>query len=183
MNEAQYAMTAPEPSAFLANSLIGEPVEDAPGMVDVETRFGKIRVRTDHPVVFTKGLLGMPEKRNFCLTQFPVEKFSQFKLLQSLDDNDLSFITLPVDFDNDIITRSDLEEGCKDLAMTPAQISLLLIVSVHRDVDQVRLSVNARAPLFIDVEKRVAEQYVLRNNNYLVRHMLSVGDDAGAGSH
>jgi flagellar assembly factor FliW len=93
--------------------------------------------------------------------------------LQSLEDDNLSFIALPIDIDNKIIDRNDLEEGCSDLGFAEKDLALLLIVSVHRDVDQVRLSANARAPIFMDSKSRKAEQYVLRNNKYVVRHMIT----------
>jgi flagellar assembly factor FliW len=163
---------APEERNIIASQLAEEI--SAPVSEYIDTRFGRVRVQRDQPVIFRKGLLGMPDKTSFCLTDFPIQKFARFKLLQSLDDDALSFITLPVNIDNEFITRADIEEGCKDLGFTLEHITLLLIVSVHRDTDGIRLSVNARAPLICDVTRRVADQCVLRNNHYDVRHPLTI---------
>ena len=173
MNNQQATVTSSDNSAVIANQLSTDGVVEQPKSNEIETRFGKITVNRDNPIAFQKGLLGMPEKTSFALMDFPVEKFAQFILLQSLEDDNLSFIALPIDVENQIIDRKDIEDGCADLGFSEKDVALLLVVSVHRDVDQVRLSANARAPIFMDAKSRKAEQYVLRNNKYVVRHMIS----------
>ena len=178
MNEQHAIVTADQSSAYTASQInLDEDASASDGASTksdvVQTRFGEIHIRRDNPIVFAKGLLGMPDKSSFCLVNFPLEKFPQFKLLQSLDDDELSFIVLPVETDNTIIDREDIEAGCKDLGFAVDDTALLLIVSVHRELRQVRLSVNARAPLFMHANKRKAEQYVLHNNKYVVRHMIT----------
>lgn len=172
MKELQAAVSK-EQSAIIANQISG--LDEGAAIIpdEIETRFGKVRMKRDNPIQFPKGLLGMPDKQNFCLIDFPIEKFREFKLLQSLDDANLSFITLPVATDNRIIEKSDIEVSCKELGFPEHETTLLLIVSVHRELKRIRLSCNARAPLFIHAAKRQAQQYVLHNNKYLVRHMLS----------
>jgi len=173
MNNQQATVTTSDNSAVIANQMSADTAGVEAKSDVIETRFGKITVNRENPIAFQKGLLGMPEKTSFALMDFPVEKFAQFKLLQSLEDDNLSFIALPIDIDNKIIDRKDIEEGCKDLGFAEKDLALLLVVSVHRDIDQVRLSANARAPIFMDANARKAEQYVLRNNKYVVRHMIS----------
>ncbi len=147
------------------------PNDGEPEMID--TRFGKIEVKRDNPIVFPHGLLGMPDKLNYFLTEFPSEKLRQFKLLQSLDEYALSFITLPLDTDNTIIAKEDVHTACKDLGIEPQDTAILLIVSVHRSPTNVSLSVNARAPLLIDAKRRLAAQYVFPNDRYKVQHPIS----------
>jgi flagellar assembly factor FliW len=139
-----------------------------------DTRFGKITVSHKNPIVFPNGLLGIPDKSNFCLTNFPSEKMARFKLLQSLEDSALSFITLPLDVQNPIYETVDMEQACKDLSVPANELTLLLIVSVHREASGVKLSVNARAPIMVHASKRTASQYVFASNKYNIRHMLSL---------
>ena len=47
------------------------------------------------------------------------------------------------------------------------------MVSVHRSPEKVTLSVNARAPIFIDTVRRSAVQYVFPGEQYQVRHAIS----------
>ncbi len=140
----------------------------------VDTRFGKVTIYRKNPIVFPNGLLGLPDKFEYCLTKFPSEKLARFKLLQSLDDNELSFITLPTDLDNAVIDKADILTACKDLDISPDDLTLLLIVTVHRAASNIRLSVNARAPLFVHTHRRVANQYVFHSNKYQIQHMVTL---------
>ena len=163
------AMSGESVSTPIQTSL---PTEGGEEMM--ETRFGKVKIFRQNPIVFPNGLLGMPDKLEFCLTSFPSEKLNaRFKLLQSLEDEKLSFMTLPLDVDNNIIERVDLEQGCKDLDLDVSELAILLIVSVHREHKPAKVSVNSRAPLLLNAPKRVATQYVFHNNKYKIRHMLN----------
>ena len=138
----------------------------------IKTRFGDVSVDTSKTIMFPLGLLGMPERFHFVVTSFPNPKMQQFMLLQSLDDKNLSFITLPLDIKNSIIAPDDIKIACRDMQMDEANVATLLIVSVHRNLDGVRLSVNARAPLLVDAGQKIGAQYVFQNDQYKVQHML-----------
>ena len=173
-------MSANESNAVAAGILASQQLQDEPVAElastsrTVDTRFGKVEINTQAALAFRKGLLGMPERSLYTLAKFPVQKFQQFQLLQSLEEDALSFITMPLPLDNDIIARVDIENAARDLGYSVDHVAMLLIVSVHRELKHVRLSVNARAPLFIDTQLQQGEQYVLRNDNYVVRHMIQV---------
>jgi flagellar assembly factor FliW len=142
------------------------------GEEKITTRFGKVVINHDNPLVIAKGMLGMSERKRYCITDFPVEKFSRFKLLQSLGDYDLSFIMMPLPIDNHLIALEDITSSALDLGIQMSDLEMMLVVSVHRDMNKVALSANVRAPLFINTSTRTAEQLVLRNNIYEVRHMM-----------
>ena len=139
----------------------------------IKSRFGDVAVDAGKLLAFPRGLLGMPERFSFVLANFPSPKMEQFKLLQSVDDAALSFITLPVEVKNPIIAGKDILDACRDLQIDEKNLALLLIVSVHRTPDQVKLSVNARAPIMIDAERRQGAQYVFQSDEYKVQHMLA----------
>lgn len=146
-----------------AGSLVGETIK---------SRFGDVIVDINRAIAFPRGLLGMPDKSQFVLVNFPSQKMEQFTLLQSLDDTNLSFITLPIDIHNTIISAADIRSAAHDLHISEENLVLLLIVSVHRSPTQVRLSVNARAPLMMDAQRKVGAQYVFQSDVYKVQHML-----------
>ncbi|MCI5050170.1 MAG: flagellar assembly protein FliW [Rickettsiales bacterium] len=173
MNKQEHAMSSSE-SAMVPPQSMPEENQSADGSDVVETRFGPVKIQRTNPIVFPNGMLGIPDRFEYCLTTFPSEKLEKFKLLQSLEDNDLSFITLPVAVDNGIIDKEDILTGCKDLEISESELTMLLIVTVHRQPDGVRLSVNARAPIFISTNKRVATQYVFHNNKYAIQHMITM---------
>ncbi|MCH2546194.1 MAG: flagellar assembly protein FliW [Alphaproteobacteria bacterium] len=144
-----------------------------PQIEKITTRFGAITVDTAKAMLFPVGLLGMPDKHHFVLTAFPNPKLGQFKLLQSLDDHELSFITLPIEVDNAIVDRVDIDNACKDMEIAPENLAIALIVSVHRGMTNVQLSVNARAPIFIDTNSQAAAQYVFTSSKYKVQHFIT----------
>lgn len=139
----------------------------------VKSRFGEISVDKEKALLFPVGVLGMPDMHHFVLTDFPNPKLGQFKLLQSLDDVELSFITLPLELDNSIIGKEDIEHAAKDMEIPLENLAMVLIVSVHRGVADVQLSVNARAPIFIDTSRMAAAQYVFTSNKYRVQHFIT----------
>ncbi len=138
----------------------------------VNGRFGQVKINRANAVYFPRGILGFPENLDFCLAEFPSDKMQQFKILQCISDTDLSFAVLPVAVQNDLIQMPDIEEALAALQIEKNDLALLLIVSVHRKTSSVNLSVNLRAPIFLDTGKKLAAQYVLSNNNYEIRHFI-----------
>jgi flagellar assembly factor FliW len=168
MLRGEYLMTGSGPA------MLSQTVAERPETEAVETRFGQVTIYRKNPIIFPAGLLGMPDKMQFCLTNFPSAKLTRFKLLQSLEDLSLSFITLPLDYDNPVVARADLEQAAKDLGLPGDQMATLLIVSVHREPGGVRLSVNARAPIFLHTTRRLATQHVFPHTKYDIRHMITI---------
>jgi flagellar assembly factor FliW len=144
-----------------------------PQLEKIESRFGPITVDKAKAILFPVGILGMPDKHHFVLTEFPNAKLQQFKLLQSLDDPELSFITLPLELDNGIIERADVDNACRDMEIAAPDLAMVLIVSVHRGLTNVQLSVNARAPIFVDTSRQAAAQYVFTSSKYRVQHFIT----------
>ena len=138
----------------------------------IKSRFGEITVSLDKALQFPRGLLGMPDKGRFALAGFPNPKMQQFMLMQSLDDPELTFILLPLEMENQIVSSADMKNAARDLQIDESNLAVMLIVSVHRGLEQVKLSVNARAPILIDVQRRIGVQYVFSQDAYKVQHML-----------
>lgn len=165
----EYAMTGTGPAVLSQTAM-----NDVPDTEVIETRFGQVTLYRKNPITFPNGLLGMPDKFQFCLTSFPSERLSRFKLLQSLEDQALSFIMLPVDIENPMIDRADIEQACRDLDMSIENVAMLLIVTVYREGSLVRMSVNTRAPVFMNVQRRLASQYVFHNSKYQIRQPIAI---------
>lgn len=160
------SVAMPNPSVLITGATPSATAET------VRSRFGDITVDASKGVTFPLGLLGIPDKCNYAVAKFPSEKMEQFMLLQSLDDVGLSFITLPIAMANPMIGEADLKSACQDMQMDENNVAILLIVTVHRKLDQVNLSVNVRAPLLIDTQRKLGVQYVFPNDTYKVQHML-----------
>ena len=150
----------------------GETAARSGDKITVETSFGAMEFDRAHSIRLASGVIGFPDRSEFGLANLPDPRFEKFKLLQSLDDTDLSFLVLPLEFLPDAIDPADREEVVEALSIEASKAAFLLIVTVRKAADGVKLSVNLRAPVVIDTTDRRGRQVVLSNSAYPVRHML-----------
>ena len=147
-----------------------QPSEHFPTL---ETKFGNIVVNADEALFFAHGILGFPEHKNFCLINCPLEKFKNFMILQSFSDNDVIFLVLSVTPKNSKFhIIQDLEETLELLGINNPNINMALIVSAQKFGKDNILTVNVKAPIFIDHVNKLAIQAVLPNDNYQIRQPL-----------
>jgi flagellar assembly factor FliW len=139
----------------------------------LQSRFGEIEVDTSSKITFKHGLLGIPAAVSFFLTDLPHITTDQFKLLQCLEDEGLSFIVVPSQFENQLIKSDDLAEACKVLEFKHETLLVLFIVTIHEALSGRHISVNAKAPILIDAVNNVASQYVFQNSQYEIQHRIS----------
>lgn len=147
--------------------------KDKSSLVTINSRFGKIEVDTSAKVSFKHGILGIPSAVSFCLTKLPNISSNQFKLFQCLEDEELSFIVVPSQYDNQLIEKQDLDEACKVLDINTNNLVLLFIVTINDNGKNREISINAKAPVLIDAISRQATQYVLQNPSYSIQHKIS----------
>jgi flagellar assembly factor FliW len=138
----------------------------------VESRFGTIMVAADSQISFPQGLLGFSDFHAFGVATLPDGKHPQFRVLQSLEDASLAFLVAPLNLDSGAISAEDMADACATLAIPREELGVLLIVTVRREGATAQVSVNLRAPVFIDSRRRVARQYVMPNARYAIRHPL-----------
>jgi len=137
-----------------------------------KTRFGEVSYDETKVVSFPNGILGMPGQGKFFVASFPSEKMEKFQVLQSLVDNEVSFALVALNTLGALIDDSDLEEVRNVLEMKTEDMLVMLIVSIQKTPSGARLSVNLRAPLFIDTANKSGYQIVLANSKYPVQHFL-----------
>lgn len=140
--------------------------------VTIQSRFGELIVDPVTKILFEFGILGLPSAMSFCLAELP-GRISQFKLLQCLEDHDLSFLVIPADIENQVVSRKDLEDACGVLDIEIENLLVLFIVTVYFQNGQQHVSINAKAPVLVDVETKKAAQYVLQNAEYDIQHRIS----------
>lgn len=134
--------------------------------------FGELECKEDEMITFPKGLFGFPEETLFFLQRNPDE--APFMLLQSLNTSYLAFVVLDpwlvepdYAFDLPKEAREELQiDGADD-------IMVLSIVVVPEDVKE--MTINLRAPLVINLSKRVGEQIILSEDRLSIRHPILKG--------
>lgn len=164
LKEAEFdaVMTAPESAAN-------------DGSVEIETRYGPVTFDLSTALAMTRAMPGFPGLTAFGLANLPDARFEQFKLLQSLEAPEVSFLVTPVPVDNPLLALEDAEKMLSELGIEKENAALLLVVTVRKDPDQsVALTVNARAPVVLDTERRQASQYVMRSEAYDIQHPIQL---------
>lgn len=150
------------------------PAGTVPDLAVVKTRFGEVAIDRGLAIEMPRGLLGFADHRSFGLATLPDPRFVQFKLLVNLADPAISFLVLPIDLDAGIIELADIEAACQGLAIAREDIAALVIVTIRRIAAEARVSVNLRAPIFIDTRERRGWQFVLSSGRYPVRQELTL---------
>ena len=117
-------------------------------------------------------MLGFGEFHSYGLADLGDPRFPQFKVLQSLDDDQLAFLVLPLDPSTGFLDRADLDAACNTLSIAIDDLVVLLVITTRKTSEGPSVSANLRAPLLIDAVSRVGIQYVLRNERYPVRFQI-----------
>jgi flagellar assembly factor FliW len=143
-----------------------------PGPITIQTRFGQMVVDPASIFRLPRGLMGFSQLHDYALANLPEERFGVFKLLQSLEAPEVSFIVAPYQPGDGLIAPEDIAEAFQALGIGAAEGAVLLVVSIRKSGDKAAVSVNLRAPLIVDVAKRAAWQFVLSNQEYSVRHAI-----------
>jgi flagellar assembly factor FliW len=133
------------------------------------SRFGAVRLQDDDVIEFPEGILGFNDLRKFVLLDDPNDEI--FAWLQSCEVPQIAFPVLePELFAGNyeaVLTKHDLESlGLKKGQKTRS----FAIITIPDDVTQ--MTANLKAPVVINIEKRIARQIVLQDNNLAIREPI-----------
>ena len=148
----------------------------------METKnFGKISFEPDSELEFPSGLPGFDSRKRFVAVRF-VES-DPIIYLQSLEDADLCFITMPI---LAVDPRYKLKVNGEDLTqigLTPARqpkigedVLCLTVLSLRESGP----TANLLAPIVVNLRNRRAVQSVAEDSDYPLRHVLLPPEDGDA---
>ena len=137
-----------------------------------QNKFGYVEVNTKCKIFFPKGLIGIADSKTFCLADANNDKYKSFRLLQSVESEQLCFLTLPISLNNNIIKEKDLLNAANTLGINEDKVAIILLCSTKSIDNKLKLVVNTRAPIFIDLFNQTAFQYVLHDSSYSLAHSL-----------
>jgi flagellar assembly factor FliW len=149
-----------------------QSAQDSGTEIKFKTRFGEVSYSESAVVDFPNGLLGMPAQDKFFIAKMPVEKLKSFQVMQSLVDPDTSFAVMPHDLLDDGLDAQDIADIKAVMEIKGDEMLIMLIASIQHTTSGARLSVNLRAPVFINTDTKEAYQIVLANGKYQVQHFL-----------
>lgn len=139
----------------------------------LNTRFGPVSYTEDAILSFPQGIFGFGALKDFVLAKAPQSPLGDFILLQSTEDETVTFLLHPLDRTDCPISQEAIDAACEVLELAKEETSILTIVSIHREDGNVEVTTNMRAPLFICAQERRGYQYILQDSSYALRHPLS----------
>lgn len=174
---------ASAPSAILGEHSVGgqrEAAKPEDGLAKIvrnpdgtlETRFGPVPLDPDRQIRFRGGLPGFPTVEWFQLDPIPGVE-SDLLLLQAVDAPGIGFITLPLPDDIPVLRQTDLVDVSTMLDIAPGELMILAIVTLTTGHAEIEKFLNLRAPLFIDIRRKLGAQVVLADANYPLRYRLA----------
>ncbi|NBC96697.1 MAG: flagellar assembly protein FliW [Deinococcus-Thermus bacterium] len=137
----------------------------------VTTRFGTIAYREEAVLDFPFGLPGFPGNRRFLFARVPRAE-GTFQLLHGLDGDAVDLVVVPLESLGERLDPADVEAARVGLEIPAADLLVLCVVTLPAGAGAGTARVNLRAPVFVDVARRVAVQMVLPNSGYPFREPL-----------
>ena len=138
-------------------------------MVVNTTRFGPIEISKEDILNFSEGLLGFNELVRFVLLDDPTDDI--FAWLQSCDEPSIAFPVLePELFEENYklqMTKSDLAALEAD---DVSELRSFCIITIPED--PARMTANLKAPVVLNIARRIARQCVLQNNKLEIREPI-----------
>ena len=134
------------------------------------SRFGEIDIDESRIIDMRGGIFGFEHLKKYIL--HVQDEKNPFWWFQSLDDGEIAFVVI-----NPFIAKHDYEPVISDndtklLEIENAEHTVLLaIVTILQNPFSV--SINLRAPIVVNAEKKIAKQVVLEDQTYPVRYFLT----------
>ncbi len=136
----------------------------------VKTReYGEIQVSDESKIVFKKPIFGFEHLKEYYL--IPLEEPEQFVLLQSKDDENISFIlTQPRLFVSDYVLDIDDSDGELLEIQDHADIVDYAIVTIPEKLED--MTMNILGPIVINSKNRYAVQSISNCPHYITKCSL-----------
>jgi len=133
--------------------------------------FGVVELDEKEIIYFPEGLPGFEENRKFALLGYDASLSSPFFFMQSVENPGLCFVvTDPFAIYANYEVNVD-EEDVRLLEITdPNTVMTLAIVVIPENIREMR--VNLKAPVIINIEKRLGKQIIQNDDSLPVRYYL-----------
>jgi len=129
----------------------------------IETQFGAVEINENNLFEMPNGLVGISNSNLFALQACPHQKFSNYLIIQSANYDDLTMLAMPIASQNNVYNQQKTREICEKLGIPQKDLQIVLILYVQDSGDEKVLMANAKAPLFIDSNRKLAAQVVMQD--------------------
>lgn len=130
---------------------------------------GQIEYEEKNIMIFNKGLLGFNELKTYFLVE--LEGFEPFKLLHSLENQDVGMIMIsPYDFFKDYEIELS-EETIQNLKIKSPE-EVMIITTVTLNSNPKKITTNLQGPIIINSSNNLGEQIIVDNSKYKIKESL-----------
>jgi Uncharacterized protein conserved in bacteria len=138
-------------------------------MIFISKIHGEMNYEEKNVITFNKGIPGFNDLKKFILLD--LHEYEPFKLLQSLEDEEISLIvTSPHEFFEDYEVKLS-EETIKNLKIESSeQVSIVTTVTLNSDPK--KITTNLQGPIIINTYNNFGEQIILDDSKYKVKSPL-----------
>ena len=149
-----------------------QEASDNTNLVTLKTRFGVMEIDRNNAITVPMGMVGFADQKEFALIAPEHPALNGYMLLQSVQDERLTFILKPYLYDSGLLRPEDLAEVIQKHNINPEQMAIMLVTTIRQTPAGMRKSVNMRAPVFLDAERQMAWQNIFSSEDYNVRHPI-----------
>lgn len=145
---------------------------------EVDTKLGKVSLNLSAAICFPHGIVGFSNKHHYCLAEIPEGKLAGALLLQSLEEDRLGFIVLPLaekfySGDQNLLLAEDVLEACNLYNIKSEDLDLLVIATLSKIDNKFKISINLKAPILMDRKEKIAYQHVFIRHDYPLTYFLT----------
>lgn len=138
-------------------------------MIIHTSRFGAVSITSEDVIHFPEGLLGFNELRRFVLLDDPTDEI--FAWLQSCEEPGIAFPLLEPELFASSYTVQLTKHDMEAISLQPNDgVRTFAIITIPQDPTQ--MTANLKAPVVINVPKRLARQCVLQDNSLAIREPI-----------
>ena len=138
-------------------------------MVIQTSRFGTVQITKEDLIQFPEGLLGFNDLHNFVLLDDPNDEI--FAWLQSCEEPSIAFPVLePELFTDNYAVKFNKHDLASLNATSDASIRSFSIITIPEDPTQ--MTANMKAPVVINIQKRIGRQCVLQDSHLNIREPI-----------
>lgn len=134
------------------------------------TRYHGLREYSEEDIIcFKNGLPGFENLKKYIL--FPIEENELFNVLHSIEDDSVGLITVsPFNILKEYEFK--LEDNIlRELEISsPEEVIVINTVTLHSNVE--KITVNMKAPIIININRKLGEQIILDNDKYHIKYPL-----------
>lgn len=138
-------------------------------MVVLTSRFGNVQFEAEDVLNFPEGILGFADLRKFVLVDDPSDEI--FIWLQSCEVPEIAFPVLEPELFasayTTVLTRTDVESL---QLLHNSKTKYFCIITIPDDPTQ--MSANMKAPIIINMDKKICRQCVLQDNALAIREPI-----------